>query len=142
MEPHFHSCLGQIKKAEHQRIDVFELWIWRRPLRCHLHIIILTSLKKKQSRADQSPPENCDSLLNTLTFMRIGRKRYSRVYEIRSSSHCFTLTKLSWLNWMMARLCIHAINQRSQTWSLKHHFLKREHPSSLYLSQGFCIMSA
>ena len=22
-----------IKKAEHQRIDVFELWIWRRPLR-------------------------------------------------------------------------------------------------------------
>lgn len=86
-----------------------------------LHIIILTSFKKKkQSGADQSPPENCDSLLNTLTFIRIGRKRYSRVYavyEIRSSSHCFALTKLSWLNLMMARLCIHAINQRSQTWS-------------------------
>ena len=80
----------------------------------------IDQLKKKQSGADQSPPENCDSLLNTLTFIRIGRKRYSRVYavyEIRSSSHCFALTKLSWLNRMMARLCNHAINQRSQTWS-------------------------
>ena len=37
MEPHFHSHLGQIKKAEHQRIDAFELWCWRRlerPLDC------------------------------------------------------------------------------------------------------------
>ena len=24
-----------IKKAEHQRIDAFELWCWRRPLRVH-----------------------------------------------------------------------------------------------------------
>ena len=24
---------GTIKKAEHQRIDAFELWCWRRPLR-------------------------------------------------------------------------------------------------------------
>ena len=33
MEPHFHSRLGQIKKAEHQRIDAFKLWCWRRLLR-------------------------------------------------------------------------------------------------------------
>jgi len=25
--------VGTIKKAEHQRIDAFELWGWRRPLR-------------------------------------------------------------------------------------------------------------
>ena len=33
MEPHFHSRLGQIKKAEHQRTDAFKLWCWRRLLR-------------------------------------------------------------------------------------------------------------
>ena len=33
MEPHFRSRLGQIKKAEHQRTDAFELWCWRRFLR-------------------------------------------------------------------------------------------------------------
>ena len=29
----FHIDLGSVKKAEHRRIDVFELWCWRRLLR-------------------------------------------------------------------------------------------------------------
>ena len=30
-----YGCEGwTVKKAEHQRIDAFELWFWRRPLDC------------------------------------------------------------------------------------------------------------
>ena len=39
-----------IKKAEHRRIDAFELWCWRRLLR-----VPWTARRSKQSRSNQSP---------------------------------------------------------------------------------------
>ena len=41
-----------IKKAEHQRIDAFELWCWRRPLR-----VPLTARRSNQSILKEISPE-------------------------------------------------------------------------------------
>ena len=41
-----------IKKAEHQRIDTFKLWCWRRPLRVHW-----TSRRSNQSILKEISPE-------------------------------------------------------------------------------------
>ena len=41
-----------IKKAEHQRIDAFELWCWRRPLR-----VPWTSRRSNQSILKEISPE-------------------------------------------------------------------------------------
>ena len=94
MEPHFHSCLGQIKKAEHQRTDVFELWCWRRLLR-----VPWTAKRSNQSILKEISPEyslkgwmlnlklqHCghlkqrtDSLEKTLILGKIeGRRRRGR----------------------------------------------------------------
>jgi len=43
---------GTIKKAEHQRIDVFELWCWRRLLR-----VPWTARKSNQSILKEINPE-------------------------------------------------------------------------------------
>ena len=41
-----------VKKAEHQRIDAFKLWCWRRPLR-----VPWTSRRSNQSILKQISPE-------------------------------------------------------------------------------------
>ena len=41
-----------IKKAEHQRIDAFELWCWRRPLR-----VLWTARRSNQSILREISPE-------------------------------------------------------------------------------------
>ena len=42
-----------IKKAEHQRIDAFELWCWRRPLR-----VTWTGRRSNQSILKEINPEH------------------------------------------------------------------------------------
>ena len=42
-----------IKKAEHQRIDAFELWCWRRPLR-----VTWTARSSNQSMLKEINPEH------------------------------------------------------------------------------------
>ena len=78
-----------IKKAEHQRIDAFELWCWRRPLRAPW-----TARRSNQSILKEISPEysleglklklqyfghpmqRTDSLENTLMLGKIeGRRR-------------------------------------------------------------------
>ena len=41
-----------IKKGEHQRIDAFELWCWRRHLR-----VLWTARRSKQSTLKETSPE-------------------------------------------------------------------------------------
>ena len=83
-----------MKKAEHQRIDAFELWCWRRPLR-----VPWTARRANQSILKEISPEysleglmlklklqyfghlmqRTDSLENTLMLGKIeGRKRKGR----------------------------------------------------------------
>ena len=45
--------VGTIKKAEHQRIDAFELWFWRRLLR-----VPWTARRSNQSILKQISPEH------------------------------------------------------------------------------------
>ena len=79
-----------IKKAEHQRIDAFELWCWRRPLR-----VPLTARRSNQSILKEISPEyslerlmlklklqyfghlmqRADSLEKTLMLKKIEGKR-------------------------------------------------------------------
>ena len=49
----FNGCeIWTIKKAEHQRIDAFELWCWRRPLR-----VPWTTRRSNQSILKEISPE-------------------------------------------------------------------------------------
>ena len=79
-----------VKKAEHQRIDAFELWCWRRLLRVHW-----TARRSNQSILKAISPGICsegmmlklklqyfghlmrrvDSLENTLMLGRVGDRR-------------------------------------------------------------------
>ena len=79
-----------VKKAEHQRIDAFELWCWGRPLR-----VTLTARRSKQSILKEIGPgctlegmmlklklqyfghlmRRVDSLENTLRLGGIGGRR-------------------------------------------------------------------
>ena len=45
-----------IKKAEHQRIDAFKLWCWRRLLR-----VPWTARRSNQSIREEISPEYCDA---------------------------------------------------------------------------------
>ena len=47
-----------INKAEHQRIDVFELWCWRRPLR-----VPWTARRSNQSILQISPEYSLEGLM-------------------------------------------------------------------------------
>ena len=68
MEPHFHSRLGQIKKAEHQRTDAFELWCWRRLLR-----VPWTARRSNQSILKEISPEySLEGLMVYLKFQHCG----------------------------------------------------------------------
>ena len=48
-----------IKKAEHQRIDAFELWCWRRLLRVHW-----TARRSNQSILKEISPEYSEVMMN------------------------------------------------------------------------------
>ena len=86
-----YGCEGwTIKKAEHQRIDAFELWCWRRPLR-----VPWTARRSNQSIVKEISPEysleglmlklklqyfdhpmqRADSLEKTLMLGEIGGRR-------------------------------------------------------------------
>ena len=68
MEPHFHSRLGQIKKAEHQRIDAFELWCWRRLL-----TVPWTARRSNQSILKETSPEySLEGLMLNLKLQHFG----------------------------------------------------------------------
>jgi len=65
-----------IKKAEHQRIDAFKLWCWRRFLR-----VPWTARRSNQSTLKEINPEySLDGLLLKLKFQYFGhlmRRAYS-----------------------------------------------------------------
>ena len=68
MEPHFHFHLGQIKKAEHQRIDAFELWCWRRLLS-----VPWTARTSNQSILKETGPEySLEGLMLNLKLQHFG----------------------------------------------------------------------
>ena len=57
-----------IKKAEHQRIDAFELWCWRRLLR-----VPWTARRSNQSILKEISPENSlEGLMLKLKFQNFG----------------------------------------------------------------------
>ena len=63
-----HVWMWTIKKAEHQRIDVFELWCWRRPLR-----IPWTARRSNQSFLKEISPEySLEGLMLKLKFQYFG----------------------------------------------------------------------
>ena len=60
-----------IKKAEHQRIDAFELWCWRRLLR-----VPLTAKKSNQSLLKKISPEySLEGLMLKLKLKYFGHLR-------------------------------------------------------------------
>ena len=59
---------GTIKKAEHQRIDAFELWCWRRPLRA-----LWTARRSNQSILKEISPEySLEGLMLKLIIQYFG----------------------------------------------------------------------
>ena len=94
--------VGTVKKAEHGRIDAFELWCWRRLLR-----IPLTARRSNQSILKEISPgcsleglmlkvklqyfghlmQRVDSLEKTLMLGRIGGRRRRRQQKIRWLAH-------------------------------------------------------
>ena len=56
-----------IKKAERQRIDAFELWCWRRPLR-----VSWTARNSNQSILNISPECSLEGLMLKLKFHHFG----------------------------------------------------------------------
>ena len=56
-----------IKKAERQRIDAFELWCWRRPLR-----VSWTARKSNQSILNISPECSLEGLMLKLKLQYFG----------------------------------------------------------------------
>ena len=64
-----HGCESQtIKKAEHQRIDVFELWCWRRLLR-----VPWSARRSNQSILKKISPEySLEGLMLKLKFQYFG----------------------------------------------------------------------
>ena len=59
-----------IKKAEHQRIDAFELWCWRRPLRVRKE----TERRPNQSILKEINPEySLEELMRKLKLHSFGR---------------------------------------------------------------------
>ena len=104
-----------IKKAEHQRIDVFELWCWRRPLR-----VPWTARRSNQFILKETSPEcslkglmlklklqyfghlirSTDSLEKTLVLGKIeGRRRRERQ---RLSGWMASPTQWTWV-WVDSR---------------------------------------
>ena len=60
--------VGTIKKAEHQRIDAFELWGWRRPLR-----VPWTARRSNQSILKEINPEySLEGLMLNLKSQYLG----------------------------------------------------------------------
>ena len=60
-----------IKKAEHQRIDAFELWCWRRLLR-----VLWTEKRSKQSTLKEINPEySLEGLMLKLKLQYFGHLR-------------------------------------------------------------------
>ena len=59
---------GEIKKAEHQRIDAFELWCWRRLLR-----VPWTARRSNQSILKEISPEySLEGLMLKLKLQYLG----------------------------------------------------------------------
>ena len=59
---------GTIKKAEHRRIDAFELWCWRRPLR-----VPWTARRSNQSILEEiSPGCSLEGLMLKLRLQYFG----------------------------------------------------------------------
>ena len=56
-----------IKKAEHQRIDVFELWFWRRLLR-----VPWTARRSNQSILREISPDSLEGLMLKLKLQYLG----------------------------------------------------------------------
>ena len=65
---HIRKRVGHIKKAEHQRIDAFELWCWRRLLR-----VSWTARRSNQSNLKEiSPGCSLDGLMLKLNLQYFG----------------------------------------------------------------------
>ena len=63
-----HGCESwAIKKAERQRIDAFELWCWRRPLR-----VPWTARRSNQSILEISPAYSLEGLMLKLKLQYFG----------------------------------------------------------------------
>ena len=64
-----HGCESWIiKKAEHRRIDAFELWCWRRPLRA-----FCTARRSNQSILKEIKPEySLEGLMLKLKLQNFG----------------------------------------------------------------------
>ena len=64
-----YGCVGwTVKKAEHRRIDAFELWCWRRPLR-----VLWTARRSNQSILKEiSPGISLKGLMLKLKLQYLG----------------------------------------------------------------------
>ena len=63
----FESCIIPVKKAEHQRIDAFELWCWRRLLR-----VPWTARRSNQSILKISPGISLEGMVLKLKLQYFG----------------------------------------------------------------------
>ena len=73
-----------LKKAEHQRIDAFELWCWRRLLR-----VPQTSKKSNQSILKEINPEySLEELMLKLKLQYFGHKERHVSFGVSSRRSC------------------------------------------------------
>ena len=128
-----------IKKAEHQRIDAFELWCWRRHLR-----VPWTARRSNQSILKEIRPEyslggllklqdfghlmqTADSLEKPLILRKIeGRKRIGQqnMRWLDSNTNAMdmilgTLREMMW-NWEAWHAPVHSVAESDMTWQLNN----------------------
>ena len=140
-----------VKKAEHQRIDAFELWCWRRPLR-----VLRTARRSNQSILKEINPEysleglmlklkfqyfchlmqRADSFEKTLTLGKIeGRRRRGwqrmRWLEGITDSMDLSLSKL----WEMWRTWKPGVLQSLGSQRIRHELAAEQRPP--YTGQWF-----
>ena len=93
---------GTIKKAEHQRIDAFELWCWRRLLR-----ILWTARRSNQSiLKEMSPGCSLEGLMLKLKIQRLIGPPDAKSWVIWKRSWCWERLRAGegdnrgWDGWM------------------------------------------